>query len=73
VYKDFYFNLKGELQGKERPKAEDNPFLPSAKDRAYVKGCMVKVIEPGKFVNWISPPARGINGKAIDFEYVKFH
>jgi hypothetical protein len=24
---------------------------------------MVPVIEPGKFANWIAPPARGINGQ----------
>jgi benzoyl-CoA 2,3-dioxygenase component B len=34
---------------------------------------MVKVIEPGKFANWIAPPVSGVNEKPIDFEYVKFH
>jgi benzoyl-CoA 2,3-dioxygenase component B len=32
---------------------------------------MKPVVEPGKFANWIAPPARGINGKPIDFEYVR--
>ena len=31
------------------------------------------VIEPGKFANWIAPPARGINGQPVEFEYVRFN
>jgi benzoyl-CoA 2,3-epoxidase subunit B len=48
-------------------------WFPTADDMAYVKSCMVKVHEPGKFANWIAPPAAGINEKPVDFEYVKFH
>jgi benzoyl-CoA 2,3-dioxygenase component B len=33
---------------------------------------MGRVVEPGKFANWIAPPARGINGLPIEFEYVRF-
>ena len=45
-------------------------WIPSEQDRAYVKSLMVKVHEPGKMANWIAPPDRGINNKAIDYEYV---
>ncbi len=31
------------------------------------------VTEPGQFANWIAPPARGINGRPIDFEYVRIN
>jgi benzoyl-CoA 2,3-dioxygenase component B len=31
------------------------------------------VYEPGKYANWIAPPSKGIDGKPVDFEYVKFH
>jgi benzoyl-CoA 2,3-dioxygenase component B len=34
---------------------------------------MKPVREPGKFANYIAPPARGINRQPADFEYVKFH
>jgi benzoyl-CoA 2,3-dioxygenase component B len=34
---------------------------------------MGRVIEPGKFANWIAPPVRGINGLPIEFAYVRFH
>ena len=29
------------------------------------------IYEPGKFANYIVPPARGIKGTPIDFEYVR--
>jgi benzoyl-CoA 2,3-dioxygenase component B len=29
------------------------------------------VTEPGKFASWIAPPPRGINGRPIEFEYVR--
>jgi benzoyl-CoA 2,3-dioxygenase component B len=32
---------------------------------------MAPVVELGKFASWIAPPARGINGQPIDFEYVR--
>jgi benzoyl-CoA 2,3-dioxygenase component B len=48
-------------------------WFTTADERAYVKSCMVKVHEPGKFANWIAPPATGINDQPVDFEYVQFH
>jgi benzoyl-CoA 2,3-dioxygenase component B len=34
---------------------------------------MKPVYEPGRFANWIAPPAQGTNNQPIDFQYVKFH
>jgi benzoyl-CoA 2,3-dioxygenase component B len=49
-------------------------FLPSDADRAYVGSLMAHpVVAPGRFANWIAPPARGIDGKPLDFEYVRFN
>lgn len=73
IYRDFYFSPAGEFLGNTRPPADENPYLPSQKDREYVKSCMIQVTAPGKFANWIAPPARGINSKPVDFEYVLFH
>jgi hypothetical protein len=28
-------------------------------------------LTPGKMAQWICPPRRGTNGKAVDFEYVR--
>ena len=48
-------------------------WLPTDEDRAFVTSLMGRVVEPGKFANWIAPPANGIKGKPVDFEYVRFH
>ena len=47
-------------------------WLPTEADRAYVESLMARVTEPGKMANWIAPPAKGINGKPADYEYVRF-
>ena len=52
--------------------AKVDEWLPSAADRAFVASLMGRVVEPGKFANWIAPPVVGINRQPIDFEYVRF-
>ncbi len=46
-------------------------WLPTPEDKSYVKTLMHPILEPGKMANWIAPPARGIHGKPIEFEYVR--
>ena len=64
-------------EGKVLTEAEWNQrhgeWLPSREDHKYVESLMGRVLEPGKFANWISPPARGINGQPIELEYVRFN
>jgi benzoyl-CoA 2,3-dioxygenase component B len=48
-------------------------WLPTSEDRAYVASLMGRVVEPGKFANWIAPPNMGINRQAMDFDYVRFN
>jgi benzoyl-CoA 2,3-dioxygenase component B len=48
-------------------------WLPTEEDRAFVASLMGRVIEPGKFANWIAPPVAGINRQPADFEYVRFN
>ncbi|MFI4925232.1 MAG: benzoyl-CoA 2,3-epoxidase subunit BoxB, partial [Vicinamibacteria bacterium] len=50
----------------------EREWLPTPEDRAYVSSLMGRVAAPGKFANWIAPPARGINGQPVDFDYVRF-
>jgi benzoyl-CoA 2,3-epoxidase subunit B len=47
-------------------------WLPTASDREFVQSLMGRVVEPGRFANWISPPSAGINGQAVECEYVRF-
>jgi benzoyl-CoA 2,3-dioxygenase component B len=51
--------------------ARHGEWLPTESDKAFVQSLMVPVVERGKFASWIAPPARGINGQPVDFEYVR--
>jgi len=73
VYANYRFDPQGNPISEAEWTRRCGDWLPTQADRDYVKACMVQVIEPGKFVNWIAPPAMGVNGQPIDFEYVKFH
>ena len=48
-------------------------WIPSAADRQFVASLMGRVVEPGKFANWIAPPAIGINRQPVNFEYIRFN
>lgn len=51
--------------------ARHHEWLPTEADRAFVASLMHPVTDRGKFAAWIAPPARGINGQPVDFEYVR--
>jgi benzoyl-CoA 2,3-epoxidase subunit B len=63
--------------GKVRSEADwthhHKEWLAIEADREFVSSLMGRVAEPGKFANWIAPPARGINNQPADFEYVRFN
>jgi benzoyl-CoA 2,3-dioxygenase component B len=52
--------------------ARAHEWLPTDSDRAFVASLMGRVVEPGKFAGWIAPPASGINGHPLDYQYVRF-
>jgi len=52
--------------------AQVGGWLPSRSDREFIQTLMHLVVEPGKFANWIAPPAAGINKQPVSFEYVRF-
>ncbi len=54
-------------------KANTDRWLPSGGDRAFVASLMGRVVEPGKFANWIAPPVMGINRQPVDYDYVRFN
>ncbi|TMH36062.1 MAG: benzoyl-CoA 2,3-epoxidase subunit BoxB [Betaproteobacteria bacterium] len=64
---------EGNVVSTEQWTANVERWLPSDTDRAFVASLMGRVVERGKFANWIAPPARGINNQAADFEYVRFN
>ena len=63
---------QGHVVGEAEWQAHEAEWLPSSADRAFVASLMGRVVEPGKFANWIAPPAMGINRQPVDFEYVRF-
>ena len=46
-------------------------WLPSDDDRDYVHSLMTPVYEPGRMAGWIAPPARGINTRPVEYDYVR--
>jgi len=52
--------------------ANVDDWLPTPEDREFVQSLMGRVVEPGQFANWISPPSSGINGQPVECEYVRF-
>ena len=51
--------------------AGKDQWLPSDAERAHVGSLMQGQFEPGRMAGWIAPPARGINTKPVDYEYVR--
>ena len=69
-----YISPLGEVLSEEAWKKHELEWLPSPKDHAYVQSLMTgRVVELGKFANWIAPPARGVNSQPLNFEYVRFN
>ncbi|MBX9631098.1 MAG: benzoyl-CoA 2,3-epoxidase subunit BoxB [Burkholderiales bacterium] len=63
----------GSIVGQAEWDAKVRSWLPTEEDKAYVQSLMGRVVDVGKFANWIAPPPLGINKQAIDFEYVRFN
>ena len=63
----------GEVVSEAEWAANVDRWLPSATDRAFVASLMGRVVEPGRFANWIAPPVMGINRQPVDFQYVRFN
>ncbi len=66
-----HFDLLGHPISEEQFEAHRAEWLPTDDDKVYIKNLMQPVLEPGKMAQWIAAPARGINGKPIEFEYVR--
>jgi benzoyl-CoA 2,3-dioxygenase component B len=64
---------EGRVVSQSEWNAQVDNWLPSGADRAFVASLMGRVVEPGKFANWIAPPVMGINRQSVDFDYVRFN
>jgi benzoyl-CoA 2,3-dioxygenase component B len=71
VYASGWFDLDGQPISEEAFRARAHEWLPTSEDKEYVKTLMVPCYEKGKIASWIAPPAKGIDGKPAEFEYVR--
>jgi benzoyl-CoA 2,3-epoxidase subunit B len=67
------FSPTGQLVSESEWRAREKEWLASDNDREFVRSLMGRVVEPGRFANWIAPPSSGINGQPINFDYVRFN
>jgi benzoyl-CoA 2,3-dioxygenase component B len=69
-----FISPAGEVLTEEAWKKHQAEWLPTPQDHDYVQSLMSgRVVELGKFANWIAPPLRGINNRPLNFEYVRFN
>lgn len=70
-FASWHFDPTGLLLDAEQWSLAQEKWLPTAKERHFVKSLMKAVTKPGLMAGWIAPPQKGINGQALDFSYVR--
>jgi benzoyl-CoA 2,3-epoxidase subunit B len=72
LYAGLHFDPEGNSLSREEWERRKGEWLPTEEDEIYVKSLMQRpVYDPKQMANWIAPPARGIKGRPVDFEYVR--
>ena len=71
IYADAHFDIEGNPIDAATWEARADEWLPTERERSFVKSLMVPCHERGKIAGWIAPPAKGINNQSFDYEYVK--
>ena len=72
VFSGLHVSPGGEIMSEDQWDRQRASWLPTDDDHRFVASLMTRVVEPGKLAGWIAPPARGIDNKPLDFEYIKF-
>lgn len=71
LYAGNNFDPEGRLIDPATFEAGRDKWLLTEQDDAELLSLMIPVREPGKYANWIRPPAKGLHGQSLDFEYVR--
>lgn len=71
IYAGMHITPEGEPISEADWNSKRDQWLPSQADREYVAKLMQPVRQPGKMANWIAAPSRGVDGKPLEFEYVR--
>ena len=64
-------NREPAVDGRPPASSRRNDWLPDDSDQAFVASLMRPVTEPGRMANWIAPPRRGVDGRPLDYDYVR--
>jgi benzoyl-CoA 2,3-dioxygenase component B len=73
VFAESKLSPEGKIVSEAEWTHREAEWLPTQEDHAHVQALQGRVAEPGKFASYIAPPARGIDNKPQDFEYVRFN
>jgi benzoyl-CoA 2,3-epoxidase subunit B len=71
VYAGRSYDVSGQPISDEAFEANRLKWLPTARDKEWVHHLMSPTPGQGQLAHWIAPPARGIDGKPIEFEYIR--
>jgi benzoyl-CoA 2,3-dioxygenase component B len=67
-----HFDPNGRKLSDEEWTRRKYEWLPHESDKKFLLSIMnASIYEPGRFANYIAPPARGIKGTPVNFEYVR--
>ena len=72
VFADVDVSPAGDMVSADDWARQAHDWLPSEADHEFVESLMQPVTALGEMASWIGLPSRGINGQAVDFEYVRF-
>lgn len=73
VYSALRTDPSGRIISQEEWDKKRDEWLPSEAEKAYVQSLMTRPVwDRSQMANWIAPPAHGIKGRPVDFEYVRF-
>jgi benzoyl-CoA 2,3-dioxygenase component B len=68
----FHFDPEGRMLSDEDWARRKYEWLPGPADKKFLLSIMdTPIYETGKFANYIAPPARGVKGRPVNFEYVR--
>jgi benzoyl-CoA 2,3-dioxygenase component B len=72
VFAGLHFDALGNPISAEEWARRRAEWLPNEADRTYVKSLQQRAVtSPGEMAHWIAPPAKGINGLPLDYQYVR--
>ena len=71
AFSDHRVSPDGRVVDEDEWQQREDEWLPTDAERSHVASLMDAQHERGKMAGWIAPPARGINTKPVDYDYVR--